>query len=341
RTLILDEPTTGISSEQKELLFEALHEISQHDGMTVLIVSHKLEDVVALCNEVVVLRAGKVVGERQMPATTKQLVAMMFGEELTVQTKEQQAIKEKRNSDREVVVLERVSLREKRLHIDNLSMRVYAGQIIGLAGLDGSGQELVMRACVGLAKTHGGRVLVEGRDMTGKPYRYFKRCGIAFGASGRLEEGLVAGLTLTEHVALATESGALIDWERARLHTEQQIQHYNVRGRPNSPIETLSGGNQQRMLMALLPTQPKLLALEQPTRGLDIDSAQWIWQQLLGRRDSGTSIMFSSPDLDELVTYSDRILVFYAGHVMEISDAATTSIDELGRLIGGDYTEHR
>ncbi|MBC7811958.1 MAG: ATP-binding cassette domain-containing protein, partial [Burkholderiales bacterium] len=170
RTLILDEPTTGISSEQKELLFEALHEISQHDGMTVLIVSHKLEDVVALCNEVVVLRAGKVVGERQMPATTKQLVAMMFGEELTVQTKEQQAIKEKRTSDREIVVLERVSLREKRLHIDNLSMRVYAGQIIGLAGLDGSGQELVMRACVGLAKTHGGRVLVEGRDMTGRPY---------------------------------------------------------------------------------------------------------------------------------------------------------------------------
>jgi general nucleoside transport system ATP-binding protein len=101
----------------------------------------------------------------------------------------------------------------------------------------------------------------------------------------------------------------------------------------------LSGGNQQRMLMALMPRQPVLMALEQPTRGLDVDSARWIWKQLLERRDNGTAIIFSSPDLDELVAYSDRILVFYAGRVTEIPDAGRTDIDELGQLIGGHSGE--
>src|SRR5262249_54620777 len=102
----------------------------------------------------------------------------------------------------------------------------------------------------------------------------------------------------------------------------------------DSRIEQLSGGNQQRVLMALMPEKPLVMALEQPTRGLDVDSARWIWQQLLVRRAKGAAIIFSSPDLDELVAYSDRILVFYAGRVFEILDAGRTTIDELGRLIG-------
>jgi simple sugar transport system ATP-binding protein len=175
--------------------------------------------------------------------------------------------------------------------------------------------------------------------MTGKSYRQFLREGVVFGAAGRLEEGLIAGLTLTEHVALATEDGALVDWKRARQHTDQQLKLYDVRGRPDNRIDQLSGGNQQRMLMALMPPQPRLMVLEQPTRGLDVDSSRWIWQQLMARREKGTAIIFSSPDLDELVTYSDRILVFYAGRVFEIPDARQTTIDELGRLIGGHFEE--
>ncbi|MBK9748167.1 MAG: hypothetical protein IPO91_15515 [Chloroflexi bacterium] len=164
--------------------------------------------------------------------------------------------------------------------------------------------------------------------MTGKSYREFLAAGVAFGAAGRLEEGLIAGLTLTEHIALTTENKSLVDWARAKSLTDQKLKQYNVRGRPDSLIEQLSGGNQQRLLMALMPEQPILMALEQPTRGLDVDSAQWIWQQLLERRERGTAILFSSPDLDELVTYSDRIFVAYAGHIVEIPDARQTNIDE-------------
>ncbi len=141
-------------------------------------------------------------------------------------------------------------------------------------------------------------------------------------------------MTLTEHLALIN-SDTVIDWDVQHERAEKQITHYNVRGTPESEIQQLSGGNQQRFLMALLPDQPNVLALEQPTRGLDVDSARYIWEQLLARRKDGAAIMFMSPDLDEVVAYSDRIIVCFAGKAHEIASAAETTIDELGRLIGG------
>ncbi len=335
KTLILDEPTTGISAEQKQILFDALRELTAKDGMSVLLVSHKLEDVIALCHEVAVLRAGRVVGAKEMPATTRQLVTLMFGQELAPQTRAREDLQGRL----EAVRLDGVTLRGKRLSVENFSLSIRAGEVIGLAGLDGSGQELLLRACAGLVKPAHGQIRLNGRDMAGQSYRQFVAAGVAFGAAGRLEEGLVGGLTLTEHVALITETDPVIDWSRARQHTADQIKLYDVRGRPESRIETLSGGNQQRMLMALMPQKPLLLVLEQPTRGLDVDSARWIWEQLLTRQASGAAIVFSTPDLDELVTYSDRILVFYAGQVYEVKDATRTTIDELGRLIGGHFEE--
>ena len=334
KTLILDEPTTGISAEQKAVLFNTLRELARQDGMSVLLVSHKLEDVIALCDEVVVLRAGKLVGDLQMPATTRQLVTLMFGQELSTQAREPVALGEPK------VKLDHVSLRDKRVHVEDFVLEIRAGEVIGLAGLEGSGQELVIRCCAGLVKPIRGHVFIENKDMTGKPYRDYLHCGVAFGAAGRLEEGLIAGLTLTEHIALTESNGQMLNWSRAQQRTESQLKHYNVRGRPESYVEELSGGNQQRLLMALLPENPVLLALEQPTRGLDVDSARWIWQQLLARRAAGTSILFTSPDLDELVAYSDRIIVFYAGHAFEVPDASRTTIDELGRLIGGHFEEY-
>ncbi len=330
RVLILDEPTTGISAEQKDALFDTLRALAR-DGLTVLLVSHKLEDVIALCDEVVVLRAGKVVGDKQMPATTQELVALMFGQELAPQERRRVPLGEP------VLTLDDVTFHDHRLHIQHLNLTLRAGEVVGLAGLDGSGQELAMRAAVGLTRIERGHVRVRAADLTRKGYRSFMANGVIFGAAGRLEEGLVAGLTLTEHVALVSENETLIDWKRTETLTARQISHYDVRGRASDQIQQLSGGNQQRVLMALMPPQPVALVLEQPTRGLDVDSARWIWEQLLARRTGGTAILFSSADLDELVAYSDRILVFYAGHVFEIADAAATTIDELGRLIGGDF----
>jgi ABC-type uncharacterized transport system ATPase subunit len=331
RTLILDEPTTGISADQKDILFEALRRLAKDDGMIVLLVSHKLEDVISLCDEVAVLREGRIVGERDMPATAAELVTMMFGEEIKPQ---ERAVVDLSNSP-EVLHIDNLIVADRRLTVENFSLRVRGGEVIGFAGLDGSGQELVMRAAAGLHQPLQGRVSVDGVDLTGRHYRQYMQAGVTFGAAGRTEEGLIAGLTLTEHLALVMDGGSRIDWNNARDQMGQKIKHYDIRGQSGDRIEALSGGNQQRVLMALLPEEPRLLILENPTRGLDVDSARWIWQQLLKRRNYGTALMFSSPDLDELVAYSDRIFVFYAGQVMEVPDVRQTNVDELGRLIGG------
>jgi general nucleoside transport system ATP-binding protein len=331
RLLILDEPTTGISAEQKALLFTTLAELAHHDNITVLLVSHKLEDVIALCDEVAVLRAGRITGTRKMPATSTELVQMMFGVQVDVYTREQAYF----DNAPEVVSLENVKLRGGRVMVDAFNLHLRAGEIVGLAGLEGSGQELVLRACAGLVKPVTGRVVVHGHEMTGRPYRDYMRQGIAFAAAGRLEEGLVAGLTLTEHLVLAGDHGIVVDWKAARRSTEDQIVHYGVRGTADSRIETLSGGNQQRVLMAMMPKHPVAMILEQPTRGLDVDSARWIWEQLLERRNGGSALLFSSAELDEILAYSDRLIVLYAGRATELKNSSDLTVKTLGALIGG------
>jgi simple sugar transport system ATP-binding protein len=332
RTLILDEPTTGISAEQKETLFTTLGQLAHQEGMTILLVSHKLEDVIALCDQVVVLRAGRLVGERNMPATTTDLVRMMFAEELPPQTRQVVPLGRKR------VVMDQISLRGRRVSVDGFTMALHAGEVVGLAGLDGSGQDLVLRAAAGVMKTTRGQITVDDTDLTGRSYRQFLQRGVAFAAAGRLEEGLISGLTLTEHVALGT-AGHVIRWRASEADCGERLKRFNVRGRPESQVQQLSGGNQQRFLMAMMPPRLALLAVEQPTRGLDVDSARWVWTQILARRAEGTTVLFSSPDLDEITQYSDRIFVFFAGRFTEIPDASQVTIDELGHLIGGQFEE--
>lgn len=342
RTLILDEPTTGISAEQKMILFDALRHLAHEEKLIVLLVSHKLEDVIDLCDTVIVLRAGKKIGSMTMPShstltpelvsrTKAQLVEMMFEQEMPAQVRTGAAI------GQPIMILDRLHVRDRRLDIRNASLEIRAGEIIGLAGLDGSGQELLMRAACGLHPTIEGQIQVRGRNLTGQSYVQFMQSGVIFGAAGRLEEGLIAGMTLTEHVALVSSGRQTIDWPRMFQQTNAKITHYNVRGQANDPVERLSGGNQQRMLIALLPENPSVLILEQPTRGLDVDSSRWIWQQLLNRRQNGTAILFSSPELDEMLAYSDRILVFYAGHIHEVSDVSKVTVDQLGHYIGGEF----
>jgi ABC-type uncharacterized transport system ATPase subunit len=331
RLLILDEPTTGISAEQKQLLFKTLRELAKQDSVTVLLVSHKLEDVIALCDEVAVLRAGQVVGALTMPATTTQLVHLMFDATITHYRRENLV----RQDEPDALTLDKVTLRSGRVTVNDLTLRLKPGEIVGLAGLEGSGQELVLRAAAGLIAPVQGELYVGMQRMTGKSYRALIQAGVRFAAAGRLEEGLIAGLTLTEHVALTTAPGQVIDWQAAREDTAKRISHYQVRGTPESQIETLSGGNQQRVLMAMMPEQPQALILEQPTRGLDVESAGWIWEQLLERRAAGAAILFSSAELDEILEYSDRVIVFYVGQAVEVNDPDAITAETLGYLIGG------
>ena len=343
RALILDEPTTGISADQKDILFQALRRLAHDEGLIVLLVSHKLEDVIELCDEVVVLRAGVLVGEMQMPqsdavltsaliAETKQkLVTMMFGDILEAEQRPHYQL------GAPILQVDELVAQDQRLDMQPVSMTVHAGEVIGLAGLGGSGQELFMRACARLAKVSSGKLEFNGESSLKSSYRQLFQQGLVFGAAGRLEEGLIAGLTLTEHSALVSDDRLQIDWKSVEKHTVSRIQRYRVKGKATDQIEQLSGGNQQRVLIGLLPDEPKLLILEQPTRGLDVDSARWIWTQLLERCQRGAAILFNSADLEELVTYSDRIFVFYAGRIHEAPDVSQTTMDELGHMIGGDF----
>lgn len=335
RTLILDEPTTGISAEQKDLLFNILREMTS-EGMTVLLVSHKLEEVISLCDQVAVLRAGEIVGQRQMPATKSELVQLMFGEDLPTPERHQRDLSHQAT----LMELSNVNLHEGRLKMNNLNLAIKRGEIIGLAGLDGSGQELLMRSIAGLHKIDSGQLFLYDSSVTGADYHQMAQNGVIFCAAGRIEEGLIAGLTLTEHVALTEDSGMFIDWQKAKADTVIKINSYNVQGQQDDNIEQLSGGNQQRVLMSLVPDLPSLMILEQPMRGLDVDSASGIWKKLLERCDNDSALIFSSPDLDEILTYSDRVLVCYAGEVFMVDDPSTMTNNQLGHLIGGEFEQY-
>lgn len=331
RLLILDEPTTGISASQKDALFQALRALA-NDGMTILLVSHKLEDVITLCHEVVVLRGGRVIDRATMPTTPEALVRMMFGGINA-------PLPRHTLGSREPVLRLSGRLHSPRYTVDVGEFTLGRGETVGLAGLDGSGQELFLRALVGLVKPNKGRLWLNGRDHTHTPYRHLLREGVFFGAAGRVEEGLIGGMTITEHLALVQDESATIRWQDARARALERIARYDIRGTPESRLSTLSGGNQQRVLMSLIPDALNVVALEQPTRGLDVDSARWIWETLEERRAAGAGIVFSSAELDEILAYSDRVLVFFEGRITEITDVSTVTVERLGQLIGGGEAE--
>ncbi|MDX1600754.1 MAG: ATP-binding cassette domain-containing protein [Anaerolineales bacterium] len=329
RVLILDEPTTGISQQQKVKLFNTLKRLAS-EGRTILFVSHKLEEVEDLCDRVAVLREGRLVGGQEQPFDLDELVEMMFGEEVSVGARAQVDFGE------EVLRLDDVSLEDRQADITGVDLSVRRGEVIGLAGMEGSGQSALLAACAGLIRPVEGRVIVAGSDLTGEPYREFLRHGVVHMPAARLEEGLIPGLSLTEHFLLVQGGeGPVIDWQRGRALARERIEHFSIVGSPSSPVESLSGGNQQRALLALLRPNRKLILMEHPTRGLDIESALWVWGELKNRCREGTAIFFISSDLEEILQYSDRILVFFGGRVSAPLDAENTSLDKLGRLIGG------
>jgi simple sugar transport system ATP-binding protein len=329
--IILDEPTTGISAPQKVLLFATLHRLAKQEGKSIIFVSHKLEEVEELCDRVTVLRQGKVTGHIEAPFSTDQLVQLMFGQSLP------QSQRPAVDLGPPLLTLQDATVQTYRLTVPHMSLEVRAGEVVGLAGLEGSGQRLMLQLCVGLQRPSGGRVLLAGQDFTRRSYRDFLAAGVAFLPAGRIEEGLIRGLTLTEHYVLAQRGKQpfFVDWAGAAAGMRQKIDRFDIRGNAHTPVEALSGGNQQRTLLSLLPSGLRLLALEHPTRGLDVESAMWVWDQLLERRRSGTAILFISADLDELLEYSDRIVVFSGGEMAPAMDTTRTTAEHVGYLIGG------
>jgi simple sugar transport system ATP-binding protein len=234
-----------------------------------------------------------------------------------------------------------LQLTDVQIATDRLVMKlgnliVHQGEVMGLAGLEGNGQQLLLLLCAGLLPAARGTVKLNDVALTTKPYADYLQAGVGYLPADRLHDGLVSGLTIQEHIALRTPSRRwLIDWKTMFAKAQQAIALFNIRGQPQSQVEQLSGGNQQRTQLALLPVPLNLLLMEHPTRGLDIESALWVWQQLIARCQGGTAILFMSSELDEIMQYSDRVLVFSGGQVSAPIPVAELTVDRLGELIGG------
>jgi ABC-type uncharacterized transport system ATPase subunit len=299
--LILDEPTTGISTPQKKKLFATLRKLASEDK-TIIFVSHKLEDVGELCDRVAVLRAGELVGEMEPPFNNDKLISLMFGK-LVIKGQQQHV-----TPGDTVLEMHDIRLEDYRLKMEGINVVVRRGEVLGLAGMEGSGQTLFLRACAGLIHPVGGELLINGNKMVGKAYRSFLQMGVTYLPASRMEEGLIPGLTLAEHFSLVDGNQALFI-------------------------------NQKQALEALLKDSLSLILLEHPTRGLDVESSIYIWGKLKARCVQGTSIVFISSDLEEILSYSDRILVFFSGQISRPLEAQTTTVEDLGELIGGNKWE--
>lgn len=327
--LILDEPTTGISAIQKQTLFSALKKLAV-EGRSIILVSHKLEDIDMLCDKVTVLCQGRVKGDMVKPFDRKHLVRLMFGDIPPASPYAGQIPGDT------VLSMKNISAVHGRKTLTGCSLSIRQGEIVGLAGLEGSGQEVFLRTAAGLSQIKAGEIRHDHIRMTHKRYNRFFKAGTAFLPAARLEEGLFPDLTISEHIALNQRKGrTLIRKKHDETESLKKISAFHVRGAPDTPAASLSGGNQQRFLLSLLPEHPALLLLENPTRGLDLASVQWIWQHLRQRCSSGTTIIFSSSDLDEIIERASRAIVFFEGRIIKDVFVKGTTKEELGQAISG------
>jgi simple sugar transport system ATP-binding protein len=326
RLLILDEPTTGISDRQKERLFTALHQI-RDQGRTILLVSHKLEEVVALCDRVTILRHGAVTGEESAPFHIPQLLTLMFDQPPPADTQPRRCA-----AGEPLLAFSNVSASGERTGLHDCSCTIHKGEVVGLAGLSGSGQGLFLRLAAALRQPVGGEVSFHGQSLRQRDHRTMRRLGGCFLPANRLEEGLIAGFTLIDHFTLALGCSR----REARAAAERAIEKFRIRGTPDSLADSLSGGNQQRLLLALVPQRSSMVLLENPTRGLDVESASWVWKYLRKHYGDQGAIVFSSAELDEILAVADRVLVFFDGRVVRDQQIAQVDYQDVAAAMTGN-----
>lgn len=327
--LILDEPTTGISVGQKDQLFSALKKLAK-EGKTILFVSHKLDEIQSLCDQAAVMRKGKIVDVLNSPFDQNKLVELMFGRNLT------RIAPCRTVSPNVCLTVEGMEIEDFRLNLRDINLGLMKGEVIGLAGMAGSGQRQFLQALAGLIQPVHGIIKLGLEKIYGKNCFYFQRQGIHYVPSSRLEEGLLSGMSLEEHYCLARHGDKFFIGKRNNaIHSREKISTFRIKGNESSKVEELSGGNQQRLLLSMLKEPAKLLLLDDPTRGLDIESANWIWTLLRERCQNDTAIIFSSSDLEELLFYSDRIMVFFGGTVTKPLPVSELTEERLGAMIGG------
>ena len=276
------------------------------------------------------MRKGKMVDVLNSPFDQDKLVELMFGRSLT------RILPCRTVSPNSCISVEGLEIEDFRLNIRDINLDLKKGEVVGLAGMAGSGQRQFLQALAGLIQPVHGRINHGFGKINGKNCFYFQQQGIHYVPSSRLEEGLLPGMSLEEHYCLTRqEDGFFIRNKKNAVYSREKISTFRIKGTESSKVEELSGGNQQRMLLSMLKEPASLLLLDDPTRGLDIESTNWVWTLLRERCQKDTAIIFSSSDLEELLFYSDRIMVFFGGTVTRPLPASELTEERLGAMIGG------
>jgi simple sugar transport system ATP-binding protein len=327
-TLILDEPTTGITPEQKRDLFDLLMKLAREENHTIVLVTHKLSEALEMADAIFVMRQGKLVSTLTPPYDEAELVHRMFGE--TAQGVEEDVPALTGTASR--LSLDSVVMAGPKYSMGPMNFSARPGECIGLAGLDGSGQELFLRGLCGLDRMPGGTLRLDGTAYSSNEFKMLRKAGVHFVPADRLEMALFPALTLREHIRLTfPERRDDLD----AFYRSQCVDRFNLRAHPETRASELSGGNQQRLLLSLIPDDAALLLMEHPTRGLDAGSARQVWAHLNERCRAGATLIFFSPDLDEVLEHSHRVVVFYDRAIAGVVDRDQATTEVVGALMAG------
>ena len=341
RILILDEPTAVLTPQEADALFVTLRAMAA-EGRTVIFISHKLHEVTAVADRVTVLRGGRTIGTVEADrATTQSLAALMVGRE----------IESHRRHPGDVAIGEPV-LEVKGLTaegdrgveaLNDVSLVVHAGEVVGVAGVAGNGQRELAEAVTGMRPVSSGTVTVGGRDVHAGDPRSAIRAGIAHVPEDRLHTGVAPSLSVSSNVALksyrarANSFGPFLRLRRLRERAVELILKYDVRTPgPGTPARQLSGGNLQKLVLAReFSGEPKVLVAAAPTRGLDVGAIGTVHEYLREAATGGVAVLLISEDLDEVLALSDRILVMYEGSIVGEVDGRSAVVEEIGLLMAG------
>jgi len=340
RLLILDEPTAVLSPQAVEDLFRILRGM-RAQGKTIVIITHKLSEVLAISDEVTVMRDGRVVGSRKTAETNAaELARLMVGREVLLRV-----VKPEARPGGPVLRVRGLSLKDR---LDGISFEARAGEIVGIAGVEGNGQTELIEALAGLVerKDVAGAIELGGEDVTALSARGRKQRGIAHVPEDRQRRGLLLDFDLAENAILGVDERppvavgpgrVWLDREAIQRRAKKIIQAFDVRP-PDAtlPARSLSGGNQQKLILGReIELPPKLLLVAQPTRGVDIGGIEFIHRRLVELRDSGCAILLVSSELEEVTALSDRLLVMRQGRIVGEVDPARASAGEIGLLMTG------
>ncbi len=340
RTIILDEPTAVLTPQESRELFQTLRGFVAQ-GMTVLFISHHLEEVMEVSDTVTVLRDGKEVATRPTVGLTKsELVQMMVGRAVNFDRRPRQPC-----SGETVLEVRDLWARDERrlLALRGVSFDVRAGEIVGIAGVAGNGQSELADVIAGLRPASHGSVLLAGQSLVGRSAREVRAAGVAHVPADRLVRGVDRHASVASNILMGRQDQrpwarfGVIDRSYLDDQTRALIKRFDIRTRgPGSRVKSLSGGNIQKVVLAReFSGDARFLLIDQPTRGVDIGATEAIHSEIMRQRADGRAILLISVQLDELMALADRILVMFAGLIMDDLDGASVNEEELGLLMGG------